>query len=670
MEKKVSTFMDVPVLTVVIPVYNAQDYLGHCLDSILGQSLAEVEVICVYDGSADDSVKIIEGYAKQDNRVILLKQENSYAGAARNHGMASARGKWITFIDADDFITPTGLEELYNLCEKNDLDYIKCSSFLYDNESKEISTSVWSENGKVIKAGLEYNRVYSFSEKTYGLYYVIDTPWSGVYSTTFLRDNDIKFPIQFSRNDHAFSVECLVNARRMMVSDVYLNYYRQNLNSSIVGKHIKHFDCQVRNYYLVRDIVSRLPAVLKKKIHEDELDALYWHYDQLKKKYTNLLEVNNYMVQFAKSFDVEDVGKDYLQTFPWHEEHEFFLQSQFLFPEGTDPMVSVVMAVYNTAPYLYKSVQSVLKQKFSALELICVDDGSTDGSLEILHGFQKYDKRINVIKAEHGGAAVAKAEGVATARGKYIMLLDSDDWLYEDAVAMAYAYAENYQADVVEFAYTIYDNESHYYNKRIISNLSDNTIPSCNVFNKDVIPEKFFQCFTTMLPKKIYRNELLKKNIGSGCREYKKSEDVPPVWHTVLEAKRAKLVNKPLFWYRKGREGSLETTWEKYPTAFLDPYADVYEALKKDKDYRYLLRSWANYVLREFVYYLSKADDSQIYGQVYDLLIDEGFSRVGLYDLEEEDLDYYPGNQRVFIRMKNHTDRISQDELVELMHDL
>ena len=99
------------LVTVVIPIYNIECCLGACLDSVLQQSLRDIEVICVDDGSTDGSLALAQGYAARDKRVRVIACEHSNAGRCRNVGMAEAKGEWLSFLDADDVFAPTMLEE-------------------------------------------------------------------------------------------------------------------------------------------------------------------------------------------------------------------------------------------------------------------------------------------------------------------------------------------------------------------------------------------------------------------------------------------------------------------------------------------------------------------------------------------------------------------------------
>ena len=120
--------MSTPFISIIIPVYNSEKLLKQCLDSVLNQTLNNIEIICVDDGSTDNSFEILKEYEKKDNRVIALTQKNSGAGVARNKGVEIAKGKYIAFIDSDDWIEHDALEKLYNNIENNDSDMVLFNS--------------------------------------------------------------------------------------------------------------------------------------------------------------------------------------------------------------------------------------------------------------------------------------------------------------------------------------------------------------------------------------------------------------------------------------------------------------------------------------------------------------------------------------------------------------
>lgn len=124
-----------PKVSVIVPVYNVENYLKECLDSVINQTLQDLEIICINDGSTDGSLKILEEYQKRDERIQVISQKNGGLSAARNTGMNAATGEYLYFFDSDDAIAPETLKELYELCQKNKLDIVYFDSkIVYENK--------------------------------------------------------------------------------------------------------------------------------------------------------------------------------------------------------------------------------------------------------------------------------------------------------------------------------------------------------------------------------------------------------------------------------------------------------------------------------------------------------------------------------------------------------
>ena len=120
-----------PKISVIIPVYNVEKYLSQCLDSILNQTFKDFECICVNDGSTDKSLAILQEYVNKDDRIKIINQENKGLSGARNSALKIVNGKYITFIDSDDFVTIDYLEKLINIAEKEDSDIVYCRHKMY-----------------------------------------------------------------------------------------------------------------------------------------------------------------------------------------------------------------------------------------------------------------------------------------------------------------------------------------------------------------------------------------------------------------------------------------------------------------------------------------------------------------------------------------------------------
>ena len=218
-------------ISVILPVYNEELYLHQCLDSICGQTLREIEIICVDDGSTDGSLDILNSYAKQDTRIKVLTQENQYAGAARNYGMQNAKGKYLLFLDSDDYFESNMLEKLYEAAENNQLDIVMCRYNSYDDfTGKEILLD-FSKKDSFLPKGMD---VFSGKDlKEAGIFQVaVGWAWDKLLRREFVQKCSYIFPEFRSSEDGFFVYMLMAKAERIgIVSDRMVHHRVNNLNS-------------------------------------------------------------------------------------------------------------------------------------------------------------------------------------------------------------------------------------------------------------------------------------------------------------------------------------------------------------------------------------------------------------------------------------------------------
>ena len=301
----------VPVVSVIIPVYNAEKYLRECLDSVVNQTLRDIEIICVDDGSTDSSLNILREYAAKDSRVKVYTQRNQFAGVARNHGMEIASGRYYAFMDADDYYLPDALSRMFDLCEKYELDYIK-AGYYRTEAGKEPYDTPFTVNEYVSKKDL--GRRLSFPADMDSLRKVSDVPWNGLYRASFIKDNGITFNNFRVMNDHSFFVNCVIHAKRAMIINDHVVCHRVNQATSLVGTRHKHFQCQIDNYYLVRRMIEHLDQPHKRKLLQREMAGIFQWYNKLypvaDSFYQN--QMHSQLLAFTADFDENDVGGELL----------------------------------------------------------------------------------------------------------------------------------------------------------------------------------------------------------------------------------------------------------------------------------------------------------------------------------------------------------------------
>lgn len=220
-------------VSVIIPVYNAQKYLEQCLNCVISQSLRDIEIICVDDGSTDSSPQILEKYASSDSRIIVKRQKNSYAGAARNSGLEIARGKYLVFWDADDIFSKNALKKMYIRCEKDGADICVCAGKRMDNKSGRVFRTRIYLNKKNIRCRIPFNKE---SNGGHIFNFTTNVPWNKMFLRSFIIENGIKFQEIPQANDAYFVMAALFLAKKITAVGTPLITYREDNPESITGR--------------------------------------------------------------------------------------------------------------------------------------------------------------------------------------------------------------------------------------------------------------------------------------------------------------------------------------------------------------------------------------------------------------------------------------------------
>lgn len=217
-----------PEISVIIPIYNAAKYLSECLTSNVGQTFQHLEIICINDGSTDDSLEILKDFQKKDSRIIIVDQKNQGVSAARNAGLKVAMGKYIGFVDSDDTISPEFFQTLYELVEQNQCDVV-------------LSKSLSSET--ILQNNHKYNK-QEINSEILPLYFKEDgynAIWNKLYSASVIKNNNIIFPVGKTHGEDAvFNIHYLLHAESLFVVDYAGYYYRENHGSAT--RNVKRFD--------------------------------------------------------------------------------------------------------------------------------------------------------------------------------------------------------------------------------------------------------------------------------------------------------------------------------------------------------------------------------------------------------------------------------------------
>lgn len=288
-------------VSVIVPVCNVEQYIDKCIDSIIAQTLEDIEIICVDDGSTDSSPIILDGFANRDSRVKVIHQANAGYGAAINTGIDAACGEYIGIVESDDCILPNMYERLYEAADSNELDLVKSDAY-YWLEKYDYTSRIH------IKALDEYyDRVLSETDREV-LYQFYMNTWTGIYRKSFLDKNNIRHHESpgASYQDNGFWMLTLsLCERAMWLNDAFYLYRQDNPMAS------------VKNPGKVYTMMHEYDWVREELIRRERTDVLKYceHYRLLRHRGTFLRIAPELRREFC-----EEVIRDYNNT---QYEHSF-----------------------------------------------------------------------------------------------------------------------------------------------------------------------------------------------------------------------------------------------------------------------------------------------------------------------------------------------------------
>ncbi len=283
-------------VSVIVPVYNAEQYLEKCLNSICSQTLKEIEIICVNDGSTDGSLQMLHEFAERDRRIKIVSQSNQYAGVARNHGMEYATGKYLSFLDADDYFKHDMLEKMYQRAEKSRADIVICRYIEYNEQLKKVMPMDWAFIDSFFIDKEEFS---GNSLKNAGVFQITrGWAWDKLFRTDFVNQCGYRFPDFRSSEDGFFVYMLLARANKIIyMDDILITHIMNELNSLSSTKE--------------QNWINGFKMLLMIKEEMEKLDI----YEMYKQSFLN--EVVNFLVWYLDSmhsFDAYGNCYQYIRT--------------------------------------------------------------------------------------------------------------------------------------------------------------------------------------------------------------------------------------------------------------------------------------------------------------------------------------------------------------------
>ena len=266
-----------PAISIIVPIYSVEKYLRQCLDSIVGQTLTDIEIILINDGSEDSSLVIIGEYAKKDGRIKVIDKPNEGYGKTMNRGLGVATGEYIGIVESDDWIEPNMYETLYEIAKTHDVEVVKSRFIPFDDGTgKDKRCSRWPE--------CEAEQVFN-PRQSPGIFFIQTSIWSAIYKREFLSDNGIRFLESqgASYQDIGFNFKVWAMADKVYLTKAQLVHYRIGHPSQSVKSKDKVF-CVCDEFREIERYMASNPELFKELrtiFHQVKCGAYLWNFSRL-----------------------------------------------------------------------------------------------------------------------------------------------------------------------------------------------------------------------------------------------------------------------------------------------------------------------------------------------------------------------------------------------------
>lgn len=522
-------------VSIIVPVYNVEPYLRQCLDSILGQTFTNFEVLLVNDGSPDSSGDICREYVEKDSRFHYFEKENGGLSDARNYGIERAQGEYLTFIDSDDFVNEKHLENLFLASRLSNADITIGGFSRFENGTFWLYQDDFSSDSLVS---------FTSAQAIQHLDSMFDVPFlnfSVVWGKLFKRDlfKELRFQYGKYAEDQFIIWKLYLKARSIYTFNVDSYVYRINntgMSSVFSLKHLDYIDALEERIKFTKDIdgidiglsFNMYRYVLKRNLDQLEEHQFLDEASQIRRK-LELAEREEYPFLFEESYS--DMG-------------------------GYEELISIIVPIYNVEKYLRICLDSIEHQTYSNIEVLLINDGSPDASGEICQEYVARDSRFHYFEKENGGLSDTRNYGIARAKGKFLTFIDSDDWVEPTYIEDLYNAALNNDSEIVVSNYKRFDVKENHYLVHVGDDYYEENYEGEDLINKLPLLERRDYAFTTswgiLFSRSLFDNIKFPKG--------KLIEDSRTNYKLFAKSSRSTYINKCLYMYRIGREESIINT--------------------------------------------------------------------------------------------------------------
>lgn len=518
------------LISIVIPIYNAEKYLEECLNSIKNQTYKNFEVIMVNDGSKDESETICKRFLEYDARFRYFTKENGGVSSARNLGLDNVKGDFITFIDSDDWIAENHLELLINSIKKTNSDIVVSCYKEFDNNIDTYYTIVYTKQEKNLLNFEKMNRddFLTIFPKLMSLNVCFNNAVAKLFRKELVNNLRFDTSIKYGE-DLDFYFSLYLNVESISYVDELTYVYRI------------HGDSTTSNFN--QEYAEQELSIFKKmfkKIQEIGLPTIHYF-----NKFQKLLKAR---VNYIKNKVLLNEHLDFLKN----------IEGTVTYP---NTLISVVIPIYNVSPYLRLCLESIENQTYPYFEVLLVNDGSRDNSEDICQEFINKDKRFRYFEQENLGLSAARNTGILNSKGEFITFIEGDDFVVPNYLAELYQSALKNDSEIVIGSYKKFNENDNNYYIHVFDYKEEH-------FNQNELIQKrgieFETSWGILFHKRLFEMILFPvgKSIGDCFTNFK----------LFMESCKASYIHKDLYIHRI-RKGSLSALLtEKY-------FTDIFEAL-------------------------------------------------------------------------------------------
>lgn len=306
-EKIKEEMMQRPKVSIILPVYNVAPYLKQSLDSIISQTLTDIEIICVDDGSTDESGKILDEYKEKDARIKVIHKKNAGTGAARNDGLKIATGECIGFVDPDDWILPNMYERLYNILQDKELDIVMFTPDVFNDQTQKHEGFLYFQDSNFPK--ILDDKIFNKDDISPFSYPMC--VWNKLYRKKLFDENNIDFAEGLDFEDHKVIFKSLFTAKRIYFIREKLYVYRHSRKGSILSDNDTRMFDHIKIYDIVENILKETGNW--EKFHLDflryKVHNILYYYTMIKPQYKD-----EYYKKMAKSLQNTQMSEEEFET--------------------------------------------------------------------------------------------------------------------------------------------------------------------------------------------------------------------------------------------------------------------------------------------------------------------------------------------------------------------